>query len=765
MKAVGKGWRALALAALVAGCGDGGGTSASVATTVTATSPVSQTAVAGLAVTDVPAVRVLDQRGDAMPGVSVSFTVIGGGTVASPTATTDAGGVASAGGWTLGPTPGSQSVRASVGSLTPVMFGATAQPRVATTVVANSATTQTALARAAVAEAPAVRVNDQTGQPMAGVMVTFAVTAGGGQIASATAMTNAAGLATSGAWTLGNAGQNTVTATAAGVASPVQFSATAQARVPTTLTAVSPTTQVGPVGAPVYSTPTVRVNDQTGAPLGDVAVTFAVTAGGGSLSGLPSTTNPDGIGTLGSWTLGPTPGPNVLTATVAGLPPLQFTAQGEVQVATTIAAVSPTSQSAPVGTLVPQRPAVRVGNQMGYVMAGVPITFAVTAGGGTITGGTTTTDAVGVATVGSWRLGPAAGTNTLTATGPGLPTVQFQATGTVQVATTLTAVSSTSQAAPVGTAVPAPPSVRVADQAGQPMAGVQVTFAVTAGGGTLTGATATTNAAGVATAGSWTLGSAAGQNTVTATAAGLTPVTFNATGTSGDPCTMSVPYTLGSTVSGSLATTDCRLGTGEYVDFYDTSLSTAQALTFNMTSTAVDSWLELYDNDGNLVGFNDDASSGTNNSALRVFAPAGPYFLVASSLTPGETGAYQISSSALSGNTNCSLPWVVPNVTIAGTVQSTDCSSDGYFSDGYLVVMRPGQTLTVRMTSTAVDSYLLLFAASTGALVDSDDDSGGGLNALMSYTYNGSTTAVFYIDAGTADPGETGSYTLTVTRS
>jgi len=767
MKAVGKGWRALALAALVAGCGDGGGTSPSVATTVTATSSVSQTAVAGAAVADAPAVRVLDQRGDPMPGVSVSFTAIGGGAVSSPAATTDAGGVASAGGWTLGPTAGSQSVSASVGSLAPVTFGAVAQARVPTTAVAGSAITQTALTGAAVAEAPAVRVNDQTGQPMAGIPVTFAVTAGGGQVASATATTNAAGLATSGTWTLGAAGQNTVTATVAGVA-PVQFSATAQVRVPTTLTAYSPATQTGIAGLGAQLTPVVLVTDQAGQPLANVTVTFAVTEGGGTLSGPhTTTTGPPGVpGTAvaGTWVLGPVPGRNVVTATVAGLVPVEFEATGQARAATSIHAVSSTSQVASVGTAVSLRPSVRVDDQEGRPMPGVAVTFAVTAGGGTVTGGTTTTDAVGVATVGSWTLGPAAGPNTLTATVPGLALVQFQATGTTQVATTLTAASSVMQLAPAGTAVPAPPSVRVADQDGQPMAGVQVTFAVMVGGGTLTGATATTNAAGVATVGSWRLGSAAGPNQVNATVAGLTPVIFLATGTPGDPCTKSVTYTPGTTVSGSLATTDCRLVTGEYVDFYDTSLPSAQALTFNMSSTAVDSWLELYDAAGNLVGFNDDASSGTNDAALRVFAPSGAYFLAASSVAAGETGAYQISSSALPGNTGCSLPWVIPNVTIAGSVASTDCSSDGYFSDVYLVVLRPGQTLNVLMQSTAVDAYLGLVALGSNTVVDSDDDSGGGSNALMSYTYNGTATAVFYIDAGTYDRGETGSYTLTVTR-
>jgi hypothetical protein len=762
MKAVDRGWRVLALAALVAGCdGGGGGTEASVATTVTATSAISQTGITGTSVAQAPAVRVLDQRGDPMAGVAVAFIVNGSGTVTSSTATTDAGGNASAGGWRLGPQAGVQTVRATVGSLPPVGFTATAQARAATTVVAGSALAQTALAGAAVAEAPAVRVNDQVGEPIAGVLVTFAVTAGGGQVVTAAARTNATGVATAGAWTLGTAGQNTVTATVAGVA-PVQFTATAQARVPTTLTANGATTMVGLVGRAVRGPPMVFVYDQAGQPMANVTVDFAITSGGGSMSGVSPVTSVAGVAYVGNWILGPVPGRNTLTATVAGLPPLQYEAMAEVRVATTLEPVSSTSQTAPAGTPVPQRPTVRVVDQHGNEMDNVPLTFAVTAGGGTVTGGAVTTNLRGEATVGSWTLGPAAGINVLTVTGAGLAPLQFQALG--QVPTTVTAVSPTTQEARVGMAVAQRPSVRVNDQAGQPMAGVRVTFAVTAGGGAVTGGVATTSTAGVATVGSWTLGPAAGQNTLTATVGSLGPVTFNATGIAGDPCATSVTYTPGSTVSGSLAATDCRLPSGEYIDFYDTRLATAQALTFTMSSTAVDSWLEMYDAAGNLVAFNDDASSGTPNSALRVFAPAGGYFLAATSFAAGETGAYQLSSSGLSGNNNCAMHWVVPDVSIQGSVASTDCSSGGYYSDGYFVILRPGQTLTVRMESTAFDAFLGLYNLD-GAQVKSDDDSGGGSTALLTYTYTGTTITAFYINAGTFGAGATGTYTLTVTRN
>jgi hypothetical protein len=52
----------------------------------------------------------------------------------------------------------------------------------------------------------------------------------------------------------------------------------------------------------------------------------------------------------------------------------------------------------------------------GLALSGETVTFAVASGGGTITGASAVTNSSGIATVGSWTLGPTAGTNTLTAT-------------------------------------------------------------------------------------------------------------------------------------------------------------------------------------------------------------------------------------------------------------------------------------------------------------------------------------------------------------
>src|SRR5213075_148613 len=78
---------------------------------------------------------------------------------------------------------------------------------------------------------------------------------------------------------------------------------------------------------------------------------------------------------------------------------------------------------------------------------------------------------------------------------------------------------------------PTPLAVRVADQFNNPVAGVTVTWTPPSGSGAVNPPTSTTDGSGIATT-RWTLGTAAGPQTVQATGAG-SPVTFSATATAG----------------------------------------------------------------------------------------------------------------------------------------------------------------------------------------------------------------------------------------
>ncbi|MGH7523945.1 MAG: Ig-like domain-containing protein, partial [Gemmatimonadales bacterium] len=68
------------------------------------------------------------------------------------------------------------------------------------------------------------------------------------------------------------------------------------------------------------------------------------------------------------------------------------------------------------------------------------------------------------------------------------------------------------------------PSVLVTDASGTPVSGASVTFAVDSGGGSLSVSTVKTGANGVATAGTWTLGSAEGRNVLKVTVGALPPI-------------------------------------------------------------------------------------------------------------------------------------------------------------------------------------------------------------------------------------------------
>jgi adhesin/invasin len=497
-----------------------------VPTTLEAASATSQQAPAGGLVTAPPRVRVRDQFGNVLPGVTVNFAVTAGGGAVSPgTAISGPDGIASLVAWTLGSTPGTNSVSASVPGLTPVAFSATGI-LVPSLVQAVTATSQEAPIGAPVAQPPGVSVRDQFGNLMSGVTVAFAVTSGGGSVNPASVATAGNGVAQLSSWTLGaSAGTNTVSATVAGVA-PVTFLAVG-VLAPTSVQATTVTSQEAPTGAPVGTPPAVIVRAQNSAPLAGVPVTFTVTGGGGSVSPAVRMTGADGVAQLSSWTLGPATGSNTVTATVSGLAPVAFTATGTLG-ATTMLATTLTSQVGTPGAPVSAPPGVVIRDQNNQPVQGVTVTFTVTGGGGSRTPATVQTNSSGAATLTSWTLGSTPGTNTLTATAPGLPTLTFTATGVGPAS--VEAVTAISQSARVGTTVSAPPGVRVRDQNGNIVVGVPVTLSVTAGGGTVAPTSLTTGADGIARSTSWTLGPAAGVNSVTVTVAGLSPVTFNATG-------------------------------------------------------------------------------------------------------------------------------------------------------------------------------------------------------------------------------------------
>ncbi len=199
---------------------------------------------------------------------------------------------------------------------------------------------------------------------------------------------------------------------------------------PATGVAVSMQAQVTPPGGALAAVavsplPAVVVRDRTGAPVAGVAVTFAVTAGGGSATGLSTTTDATGVATVGSWTMGATPGENRLVATVAGLPAVPFTVLA-VPPASSITPLTNTTQYnvdfvttsfSPLGVV--------VRDASGNPIANFPVVYTIATGGGTVQGSTSVTrltNTSGVINATNWVVPATPGTYTLTASAAGVAT-------------------------------------------------------------------------------------------------------------------------------------------------------------------------------------------------------------------------------------------------------------------------------------------------------------------------------------------------------
>jgi len=251
-------------------------------------------------------------------------------------------------------------------------------------------------------------VKDQNGNPLANAAATWttsnaaAVTVTAGGLATAVANGTAQVVVTSGS------AMTNVTVTVA--------------QAPGQLVKVSGDSQTASAGQMLALPLVVRVNDATGHAIAGATVGFAAALGSGSAGSSSATTDASGQA-QSTWTLGGTGGSQALNATVAGSgvagSPVQFTAIS-LTAGATLAAFAGDNQVGLVGYRVNVRPAVRLTDAGSNPVAGAAVTFAVASGGGSLTLGTTTTNSNGVAQVGSWTLGGGAGTNTMTATTPGM---------------------------------------------------------------------------------------------------------------------------------------------------------------------------------------------------------------------------------------------------------------------------------------------------------------------------------------------------------
>ncbi len=528
------------------------------AASITKISGDNQSGGPGTQLPDPLVVELKDQFGNLVgPNVEVNFNVVvGNGSIAPGNPVlTDSQSRASVMLTTSTSTSTTQVLVTSPGYTgADVLFTSTASVGDASSIELVSGADQNGSAGKALANSFSVVIKDPIGGLVLGHDVIFTVINGGGNFSDSSQVTlqsNSLGIAEA-ILTLGpaTAASNTVQVSSShnGVpltGSPVTFIANSAA--PQTLEAISDTSQTGPVNLSLADSIKVRALDALGEPISGQQVTFSVVTDGfenGSLNDSQTTvttsTGNNGIAKV-QWRLGNKIGTNnnkiTAIAEYNSQPldgsPIEFLASAEVGSATHLFEVSGNNQSGLIQNPLNEPFCVKVTDGQNPV-AGWPVTFTATVGGGNFSGNPSVevaTDANGDACA-VLTLGVAAGTPQnpfnniveVSAENGGVilqnSPIEFQASAVASDAGALEYVSGNEQSGRAAMFLADSVRVKVTDgtSASNGIADHPVVFKITGGGGSINGTTSAdtlvqvnTNVDGVASV-AWYMGGDLTQN-------------------------------------------------------------------------------------------------------------------------------------------------------------------------------------------------------------------------------------------------------------
>jgi hypothetical protein len=112
---------------------------------------------------------------------------------------------------------------------------------------------------------------------------------------------------------------------------------------------------------------------------------------------------------------------------------------------------------------------------------------------------------------------------------------------------------------------------------------------------------------------------------------------------------------------------------------------------------------------------------------------------------------------------NCEDVFVLPGLSTTQSLQATDCSRAGFFSDDVAVFLTSGQIVTITMTSTAFNAFLNVYEISGATtILRASNDNKDGTTTDAQIVFTAPSTGYYKIAPTTAVAGATGVYTLTI---
>jgi hypothetical protein len=224
---------------------------------------------------------------------------------------------------------------------------------------------------------------------------------------------------------------------------------------------------------------------------------------------------------------------------------------------------------------------------------------------------------------------------------------------------------------------------------------------------------------------------------------------------------------VGQQATSTLLSTDPRLSDNSVYHLWRFAGNAGQTIQIDMISSSFDAFLILQDANGNELIRNDDGGEGLNARIVYTLPSTAQYRVIANTYRQGAFGQYTLRLSAggaaTPGGTTLTVGvrgTISLGQTISGTLVSTDPRLvDRSVYHAYLFSGRAGQRITLEVMSEDFDAYAIIQDAS-GTKLTEDDDSGGNLNARLSYTLP--YTGTYRLVANAYREGSYGRYRIAV---
>ncbi len=199
------------------------------------------------------------------------------------------------------------------------------------------------------------------------------------------------------------------------------------------------------------------------------------------------------------------------------------------------------------------------------------------------------------------------------------------------------------------------------------------------------------------------------------------------------------------------------LQSGSYARWYTFQGTAGYRVTIDLSSDT-DTYLYLLDAAGAVLASDDDGGSFTD-SRIEFWLPAdGTYTIEATTLRAGREDDFSLSLICA----QCEQPITCGQV-IAETFEP-GCEAvnrPGRYSKVFLFDADADQEITFDLRSNAVDTYLFVYAPSGEYVTSNDDADGSTTDSRISGTLL--TSGVWFLEATTYDPNETGPFEIEVT--